>query len=519
MNSVVVLVLAWNGRDFLPTCLRALLAQAYDGNYAVLVVDNASVDDSVELVRRDFPTVALLTNARNLGFAGGNNAGLRALLAGRAPAPIDFIPDLVVLLNQDTEVEPGWLRGLAAVFDRREHAGVVGCKIFFPDGTTLQHAGGQVIAPLATGQHRGTGEADVGQYDVEEPVEYVTGASMAVHRRVFEAIGLLDEGFTPAYYEDGDFCYRARAAGFEVIYTPAARLRHHETASLQGQSSAHQRAYHRNRIRFVLKHSALDEITQSFVPAERAEIGRWSIADSLARKHAYVDGLLELPELLPQRRDGANARAARDELIAVLRHLHHTIVEEERERRAEAGYRLRADRHWQDEAAAGAAECAEQSITITISEERIMTSPDPSEQTTTEEPVDIAAIMRQVRRQISERHALRDTGELAQALDQLNERWDKVYEPLHLAPARAAIGRVWDVLRVRLHNEVRGYLDPMVYRQTELNANIVRALNQLSQRNRAQPGADEIEALRDEVIQLREQVRQLEELVQQHHDR
>jgi GT2 family glycosyltransferase len=515
MNSVVVLVLAWNGRDFLPACLRALLAQAYDGRHAVLVVDNASVDDSVELVRRDFPTVALLTNVRNLGFAGGNNAGLRALLAGRAPAPIDFIPDLIVLLNQDTEVEPGWLRGMAEVFGRHARAGVVGCKIFFPDGTTLQHAGGQVIAPLATGRHRGTGEADAGQYDVEEPVEYVTGAAMAVHRRVFEAIGLLDEGFTPAYYEDGDFCYRARAAGFEVIYTPAARLRHYENASLQGQSPAHQRAYHRNRIRFVLKHSTLDEITQSFVPAEREEIGRWSIADSLARKHAYVDGLLDLPALLPQRRDGPNARAARDQLIAVLRHLHHTIVEEERERRAEAGYRLRADRRWRDDVAADAPECAEQPI----SEEVIMTIPEPSEQTTTDELVDIAAIMRQVRRQISERRVLQDTGALAQALDQLNEQWDKVYEPLHLAPARAVLGRAWDVVRARLHNEVRSYLDPMVYRQTELNANIVRVLNQLSQRSRTPSDADEIEALRDEVMQLREQVRQLEELVQQRHDR
>lgn len=149
-----------------------------------------------------------------------------------------------------------------------------------------------------------------------------------------------------------------------------------------------------------------------------------------------------------------------------------------------------------------------------------MTISDPSEQTTaTETPVDVAAIMRQVRRQISERRVQQDESELVQALDQLNKQWDKIYEPLHLAPARSALGRVWDVVRARLHNEVRSYLDPMIYRQTELNANIVRALNHFSQRNRAQPGTDEIEALRDELIQLREQVRQLEETVQQSHDR
>jgi O-antigen chain-terminating methyltransferase len=128
--------------------------------------------------------------------------------------------------------------------------------------------------------------------------------------------------------------------------------------------------------------------------------------------------------------------------------------------------------------------------------------------------------MRQVRRQIAERRGLQADRELAEALDRLNQRWDSVYEPLHLSPSRYAIGRVWDVLHTRLHNEVRSYLDPMIYRQTELNANIVRALNSLAQRNRLLPGADELESLRDEVIQLREQVRQLEELmVQQSHDR
>ena len=91
-----------------------------------------------------------------------------------------------------------------------------------------------------------------------------------------------------------------------------------------------------------------------------------------------------------------------------------------------------------------------------------MTSSDPIEQTAAEEPVDVAAIMRQVRRQIAERRGLQADRDLADALDRLNQRWDSVYEPLHLSPSRYAIGRVWDVLRTRLHNEVRSYLDPMI---------------------------------------------------------
>jgi polyhydroxyalkanoate synthesis regulator phasin len=125
--------------------------------------------------------------------------------------------------------------------------------------------------------------------------------------------------------------------------------------------------------------------------------------------------------------------------------------------------------------------------------------------------VDVAAIMRQVRRQISERQGRQVDQELVQALDTTNEQWDKVYEPLHLAPGRSLPGRLWDVLRMRLHQEVRSYVDPMIYRQTELNASIVRALNNIVRRSSFFARASEIEALHDEIIQLREQIRQLQE--------
>jgi GT2 family glycosyltransferase len=175
MLSVVVLVVGWNGRDWLPVCLRALQAQQFAGRWAVLVVDNGSTDSSPDLVRTEFPSVALITNPTNLGFAGGNNVGIRALLDGTVPG-IDFVPDIVVLLNQDTEVAPDWLINLAAPFDRDPQVGIVGCKLVFPDGT-LQHAGGTIVWPLATGTHRGTGEVDTGQYDHASAPDYVAARS------------------------------------------------------------------------------------------------------------------------------------------------------------------------------------------------------------------------------------------------------------------------------------------------------------------------------------------------------
>ncbi len=279
MRSVVVLVLSWNGAAFLRACLLALRAQEYAGRHAVLVVDNGSADGSADLVAAEFPEVALMRNGRNLGFAGGNNVGLRALWAGAAPAPADFAPGVAVLLNQDTEVAPGWLAGLMGAFARHPQAGMVGCKIYEPDGVTLQHTGGVIRWPTAQGGHRGAGEADAGQYDTEGPVDWATGAALAISGDLPAELRLLDERFHPAYYEDVDMGYRVRAAGREVIYAPGARLTHHESSSLGAQSAAHQRTYHRNRLRFLLRHGPLDAAAlAAFAAAEAAEIARWSLA-------------------------------------------------------------------------------------------------------------------------------------------------------------------------------------------------------------------------------------------------
>jgi hypothetical protein len=125
-------------------------------------------------------------------------------------------------------------------------------------------------------------------------------------------------------------------------------------------------------------------------------------------------------------------------------------------------------------------------------------------------PVDVAAIMRQVRRRISERQGPKVDQEIAQTLDVVNQQWDKIYEPLRLPPSQSRLGRAWNIFRTRIHHEVRGYLDPMIYRQTEFNSGVVRALNNLARRGQFAANEAEIESLRDEVIQLRERIRQLE---------
>lgn len=528
MSSVVVLVLCWNGERYMRPCLAALAAQDYEGTAAVLVVDNGSSDGSAALVEQEFPNVALLRNSSNLGFARGNNEGIRALLAGQAPAPIDFVPDIIVLLNQDTEVAPDWLTQLVQGLARQQRPGIAGCKIFFPDGTTLQHTGGEIIWPLATGLHRGTGQTDQGQYDSEEAVNYVTGAAMAVQRQVFEQVGLLDEGFSPAYFEDTDLCYRARAAGFAITYVPTARLRHDENSSLQAQSTRHQRAYHRSRIRFLLKHAPPEQLLEQFAPAEHEEIQRWSIGDSLARKGAYLDNLLELPAIIGQRADIADTAAACSHLVATLRQLHRAASEEEKQQRGQniaALPTLSPPPVQPDEPAPApepepapaeenqppeSLEPAEDSHDAEP-EPEVFTMPVPSVSEPVEPTVDVGAIMRQVRRQISERQGRQIDHELMTALDQANQQWNSVYEPLNLPPAASVQGWAWQKIRDRLHHEVRSYLDPMVYRQSDFNASVVRVLNNLMRRSNFAASTAEVESLHDELIQLREQVRQLQE--------
>jgi len=516
MRSVVVVVLAWNGERWLRPCLSALRAQAYPGRHATLVVDNGSTDDSAALVADEFPEAALVRAGRNLGFAGGNNLALRALRDGAAPAPADFRPDVAVLLNQDTEVDPGWLAALMDAFERHPEAGVAGCKIFGPDGR-VQHAGGRLRWPLAEGDHHGAGQPDGPDFDEERPVEWVTGAALAIRMDMPAELALLDEGFSPAYYEDVDLCFRARAAGRQVVYAPQARLRHHENSSLGAQSAGHQRAYHHGRLRFLLRHGPLGPALPAFVAAERAAIRRWSLADSLARKAAYRDALADLPAILAPR----GALAELPAVASTLRALHAAAVAEEHARRGEGigdkgrggggGTGMGVEGPAGGAPAGSPAEALVPAATLSQDQERDMSNQQSA--APEEAPVDVAAIMRQIRKNIAERREREDDRELDRALAEANERWSKIHEPLRLPPAGSLPGRAWELLRMRLHHEVRSYLDPMIFRQTEFNSAVVRALNSLARRG---PAANpEVEALRDELIQLREEVRRLREQVEQ----
>jgi len=302
-----VIVLSWNGMDYLEDCLNAVLSQDYP-DFEVIVVDNGSTDGSADFVAQHFPRVRLIRNERNLGFAAGNNVGLRAATG-----------DVLVLLNQDTVVRPGWLAALVNALEDKA-VGVAGCKILYPDGKTIQHAGGWIEWPLGVPHHYGRGERDTGQWDVPRPVEYVTGAAMAFRRDVLEQVGFLDEEFWPTYFEDADFCLQARKAGHKIWYTPEATLTHVESASHTSQVSMWQ-AHHRGRMRFLLKHMPPSQFLTQFVQAEELyQPTIISVFGSRPLCRACLEAISRAPSILCDRWQAEQATI--NEVIQALQHLH-----------------------------------------------------------------------------------------------------------------------------------------------------------------------------------------------------
>ena len=289
---VLLIVVNWNGRAYLEDCLTSLSAIDYPA-FSVTVVDNASTDGSPDFVRESFPQVELIRSSHNLGYGGGANLALRT-----CPA------DVAVILNTDITVPPDWLAHLIAPMMDDPAIGIAGCKMYYPGGRIIQHAGGFITAPQAWPGHYGLNDEDQGQHDAIRDVDYVIGAAIAMKRNVLEQIGLFDEGLF-LYYEDVDLCQRARRAGYRVVYIPAAWLTHLESATTVKGSAAYLEQFSRGRWRFILKHYEAAQILSESIPAEQAWLTRCGPGERQAATAVYRAILGTLPEIwLARTRDG-----------------------------------------------------------------------------------------------------------------------------------------------------------------------------------------------------------------------
>ncbi|MEO6665399.1 MAG: glycosyltransferase family 2 protein [Nitrospiria bacterium] len=241
---VIVIVLNWNGRDDTVACVESLRGLRYR-NARVLIVDNGSTDDSVAVFARRFPDIRCLQTGSNLGFAEGNNVGMRVALADGA--------DYVLLLNNDATIAPDALDRLVEAAESHPDVGIVGPKIYYvKDPRRIWFAGG-TISPLGRLGHEGWNRIDEGQWDAPRETGYVTGCAFLVKRRVLEKVGL----FAPEYFllfEEADLCMRARAEGFRCWIEPRATVSHKVSASFGGSSPQYYYYFVRNHLLFHQRH-------------------------------------------------------------------------------------------------------------------------------------------------------------------------------------------------------------------------------------------------------------------------
>lgn len=233
---VYVIALNYNGRRWIEPCVDALLKTDYE-NFRVVIVDNASSDGSVELLPSIYPQIQILVNDRNLGFSEGNNVGIREALSSNA--------DYVVLLNPDTKVEPEWLRELIIIGEAEAEVGILGA-------VQLDYDGGDFNSWTKSAMRQHLDELKRSESArAWIPVEWVEGACMAVKRKVFEDIGLLDPIYF-AFYEEIDFCRRAAAFGYKIALVPCSRIRHYRGAIWEADSSIkRERDYRCDRSQFI----------------------------------------------------------------------------------------------------------------------------------------------------------------------------------------------------------------------------------------------------------------------------
>jgi GT2 family glycosyltransferase len=304
---LTVIIPNWNGAQHLPACLNSLRRQTLR-DFQVIVVDNASTDGSLELLAKDYPEAQVIALPENRGFAGACNAGIRASQS-----------EFVVLLNNDTEADPGWLAAIVDAFRRHPEAGIVASKMLLFDRRDTFHTAGDFYRLDGVPGNRGVWQQDVGQYDREEYVFSACGGSAAYRRAMLDEIGLLDEDF---FYscEDVDLAWRAQLAGWRVLYVPQAVVYHKLSATGGGPIASFYDG--RNFLWLVAKNYPGSLLRRYWWRIVRAQLRitwealrAWRGEAARARLRGQLHGLLGLPRMLRKRRQVQRLRCVSDEYL------------------------------------------------------------------------------------------------------------------------------------------------------------------------------------------------------------
>jgi GT2 family glycosyltransferase len=294
LETISVIIPSWNGVTLLPPCLDSLRAQTYRP-FEVWVADSASSDETVAVVRRDYPEVHLIPLAENRGYSGAVNAGI-AQAQGT----------LIAILNQDLVVAPGWLEEMARAAAAHPQAGAFASKIMLFEQRDHFHSAGDLYRSDGIPLNRGVWQVDEGQYDQETEVFGACGGAAVYRRRLLDEIGGFDERFF-MYCEDVDLAWRQQLAGWRTVYAPRAVAYHHLSASGGGVTASYFTG--RNTLWVIFKNVPLP-LLRKYGPAmlaaqwriSRDALRAWRGAAARARLRGQLAGFLTWPRLLGKRR-------------------------------------------------------------------------------------------------------------------------------------------------------------------------------------------------------------------------
>jgi len=239
---VIIIILNWNGwRDTL-ACVESCRELSWP-NYRILIVDNGSTDGSEKFLRQNLTDVEIIQSGANLGFAGGNNIGIRKALALGA--------DYIWLLNNDTLVDPQALASLVEAMEHAPDAGIAGSKIYYhAEPRRIWFAGGMWRKGHLHWRQRGANQFDKGQFAEQSEVGSVSGCSMLMRSTTIDKIGLLSEDFF-LYWEDTEWCARAQEAGYQILFVPGSIVWHKVSVSTKQSSYTQYYYFTRNGFFFL----------------------------------------------------------------------------------------------------------------------------------------------------------------------------------------------------------------------------------------------------------------------------
>lgn len=248
-SKVSIRTLNWNGLANTTECLESLKKITYP-NYDVIVVDNGSKGDDVKVLREKFKSyVYIIENDKDYGFAEGSNIGIRYALK-------NLNSDYILLLDNDTTVDPEFLTELVKVAESDPKIGIVGSLVYYHnEPKKIWFGGGKINWWEGATYHLHLNEIDNGQINEIKEVDYIVGCALMAKREVFEKIGLLDLEYF-IYFEETDFCVRAKRAGYKIVFVPGSKIWHKISSSGGGEFSPTFAYYYtRNKILFMKKNA------------------------------------------------------------------------------------------------------------------------------------------------------------------------------------------------------------------------------------------------------------------------